>query len=75
MPTEDLVAAEAAWWESILEAHEDAGAADAVIGKYEPPYPGSNDPQDEEENEAYDNGFKRARRDLGDSFKWAQVTE
>ena len=71
MTTEDLAGAEAEWWENILQAHEDAGRADAVIGKYEPPYPGSNDPQDEDENAAYDGGFKRGRNELGDSFKWA----
>lgn len=71
MTTEDLAGAESDWWQNILEDRAADGFQDASRGVYHVPYPDSNDPQDEDENAAYDGGFKRGRNELGDSFKLA----
>jgi len=59
------------WWDTMLEGRTDDGRRDADEGKFDPPYPGSDDPQDEDENGAYERGFKQRRKELGDAFKWA----
>ena len=58
------------WWEQILEKHHAAGVADAQNGRYELPHPDDNDPQDQDENDAYCCGWRDERRRLGDEFKW-----
>lgn len=59
------------WWRKLLSDHTANGISDANNGVFEWPYPDdSNDPQSEDENLAYKNGFDNRRRELGDSFKW-----
>ncbi len=57
-------------WLLLLNARYAAGWLDAEAGMYDPPYPGSDDPQELDENRAYKQGFDRSRKELGDSFKW-----
>ena len=59
------------WWDEMLESRREDGRRDAEQGKHEPPYPGSGDPQDEDENAAYDDGWHQRRKELGDAFQWA----
>ena len=58
------------WWQQQLAEDRAAGIADASNGVYNPPYPGSGDPGDEDENHAYNVGFQRRRRELGSKFEW-----
>lgn len=67
MPTDNA----AYWWEEMLNEREDDGRSDAGKGVFEPPHPGSDDPQDEAENWAYEIGWNDQRKELGDAFKWA----
>ncbi len=50
------------WWSELLRQREDDGVRDADLRSPDIPYPGSSDPQDEAENEAYMRGFKRRRK-------------
>lgn len=58
------------WWTQLINDHKNDGKAAADNGVYDPPYPGSEDPQDEIENLAYDKGFNERRSELGVNFKW-----
>jgi hypothetical protein len=59
------------WWIEMLSFRDKQGAEDADRGSFSPPYPGSEDPQDTDENAAYRSGFDRRRKELGASFCWA----
>jgi hypothetical protein len=59
------------WWADLLKENFEQGQKDADKGMFDPPYPGSDDPQDETENTAYADGFSARRKELGESFKWA----
>jgi hypothetical protein len=59
------------WWDGIFAECANDGARDAENGRFIPPYPGSDDPQDLDLNAAYEFGFKQRRKELGDAFKWA----
>lgn len=58
------------WWDELLAERFRDGQRDAEHGRFESPYPGSQDPQDEDENLAYRRGFDQRRRELGDAFRW-----
>ncbi len=47
------------------------GAKDAEKGMADLPYPHTEDPQDQDCNEAYRQGFNRKRKEMGDKFRWA----
>lgn len=59
------------WWDGLLAASANEGMRDADIGRFEPPYQGSDDPQDSDLNAAYEFGFKQRRKELGNAFRWA----
>lgn len=59
------------WWENLMLERIIGGENDAKKGVYEPPHPGSHDPQDVDENSAYTAGFESMRAKLGKRFKWA----
>lgn len=59
------------WWDALLAEIASQARADANLGVYEPPYPVSDDPTDEEENYIYKREFNKRRKELGDKFKWA----
>lgn len=59
------------WWEKLLAGHREDGAENAEHGVFDPPYPCSCDPTDQDENYAYELGWKRRRKELGTRFKWA----
>lgn len=61
------------WWDAMLAGHAADGRRDADRGVFEPPYPccAAADPQDEDENEAYERAWHQRRKELGDAFKWA----
>ena len=58
------------WWRDNLQYRKDQGKKDADKGAYNPPWPFEHDPQNEDENEAYKDGFMARRRELGDKFEW-----
>lgn len=58
------------WWNKLLNERFADGRRDAERGRCELPYPGSQDPQDEDENLAYRRGFDARRQELGDKFRW-----
>ena len=58
------------WWQDNLENYKSDGRFDAEAGFYNPPHSDSDDPQDQDENEAYKKGFIERRKELGDAFKW-----
>ena len=60
------------WYSEMLKQRENDGAADAEKGRFNWPYPASDDPNDEDENLAYSRGFDRRRRELGDKFEWCK---
>lgn len=47
------------------------GIKDAEKGVYNPPHSSDDDPQDQQENHAYKEGFEARRKELGGRFKWA----
>lgn len=57
-------------WDDVLADREADGRADAERGVFEPPYPGSPDPQDMDEHDAYRAGWFARRKELGDAFAW-----
>jgi hypothetical protein len=59
------------WWEELLDERQADGRSDAGKGVFDPPHPGSDDPQDDMENHAYESGWRQRRKELGESFKWA----
>jgi hypothetical protein len=60
------------WWAAILADRTADGRRDAERGQYDLPYPGvEEDPQYEDENEAYKIGWHQRRKELGDAFQWA----
>lgn len=59
------------WWERLMDCYKSEGGKDAEFGVFEPPNPGSDDPQDDAENAAYKRGFDERRKELGDKFEWA----
>jgi len=59
------------WWESMLDECRRDGSADADNGVFDLPYPGSDDPEDEDYNHAYKEGFDTRRKELGDKFEWS----
>ena len=59
------------WWDNIMDGVKKEGAEHAEIGVFYPPYPGSDDPEDEDYNRAYQEGFNARRKELGDKFQWA----
>jgi coenzyme F420-reducing hydrogenase beta subunit len=59
------------WWEDLLEERRKDGAIDAEAGTvYFPHSQESEDPQDMDENEAYSEGWRKRREELGDKFEW-----
>ena len=58
------------WWTEILDLYRKDGAISADKGEFDAPYPGSEDPEDQEANWAYKQGFNQRRKELGDKFKW-----
>lgn len=58
------------WYGTMLEERTNDGRRDADEGTFDPPYHGSDDPQDEDENAAYERGFQQRRKELGDAFQW-----
>jgi hypothetical protein len=58
------------WWQNELAADRAAGRSDADKGVYNPPYPGSDDPGDQDQNSAYHEGFQARRHELGSKFEW-----
>lgn len=60
------------WWEKQLKEYEQDGRRDADKGIWSPPYPGSEAPDDEFQNEAYRLGFNDRRKELGKKFRWRQ---
>lgn len=61
-------------WDEMLRARHQEGADDAALGIYDPPYPSSDDPQDSDERDAYRDGWKTKRCELGAAFRWSDVT-
>ena len=59
------------WWLGLLEAHEADGRRDAEHGIFDPPYPGSEEPDEADENHAYKRGFDQQRKEMGEGFRWA----
>ena len=60
------------WWATMLAERTADGRSDAERGQYDLPYPGvEEDPQYEDENEAYKIGWRKRRKELGDAFQWA----
>lgn len=57
-------------WAKLMAEHEQDGARDAERGYIDFPYPGSDDPQEQDENRAYQRGFNRRRKELGEMFEW-----
>ena len=55
----------------MLKERRQDGKKDADRGLFNPPYPGSDDAQDQEENWAYKEGFNSRRKELGPRFNWA----
>ncbi len=55
----------------LLDQRTEDGARDASLGVFLPPYPCSDDPQDDAENAAYEKGWRTKRSELRDSFRWA----
>lgn len=58
------------WWKKQIAEYEQDGMRDAEKGTYRPPYPGTDDPSDEEMNLVYKRGFMKRRKELGDKFEW-----
>ena len=58
------------WWDDLLAERKRDGCSAAETGIYDPPYPNSDDPQDEAENAAYKQGFQQRRKELGEAFKF-----
>lgn len=58
------------WWLKLLASRKEEGANDARNGCYRPPYGGSLESMEQDEDEAYRMGWKQARAELGDKFKW-----
>ena len=58
------------WWTKMLKERYDDGWRDAELGVFEPPYPNSDDPQDQDENFEYEKGFHDKRVKLGKDFQW-----
>jgi len=58
------------WWESLLEQYRRDGASDADYGVFDLPY-FQDDPEGEEYNHAYIEGFRKRRKELGEKFKWS----
>ncbi|HSH42967.1 MAG TPA: hypothetical protein VK973_12655 [Arenicellales bacterium] len=58
------------WWVLLLKEYRADGQRDADRGRYNPPYPGSDDPEDACVNEAYRRGFYDRRSVLGNAFEW-----
>ncbi len=57
------------WWDDLLKNREDQGRDDAGRGVFHVPYVDA-DPQDQDENEAYEKGWWARRKELGEKFKW-----
>lgn len=58
------------WWERQRAEFKQDGRNDADRGLFRLPYPGTDDPSDEESNIAYQRGFMERRKELGDKFEW-----
>ena len=58
------------WYDDMLNVRLHDGMRDAELGTFDPPYPGSDDPQEQDENRAYQQGFNQRRKELGDKFEW-----
>lgn len=58
------------WWKKHLAEYEADGRADAQRGVFNDPWPDWDDPQSQDEREAYAKGFRDERKRLGDKFKW-----
>ena len=58
------------WWEVLLAQRMADGMTGANEGNFDPPYPGSDDPQEQDENRAYWRGFMKRRKELGSEFRW-----
>lgn len=52
------------WWCGLLRQRHEDGRSDAEKDIFDMPYPGSEDPQDEAENDAYKKGFMEYRREI-----------
>lgn len=60
------------WWERQLREYTAEGREDCELGLFDPPYPNSDDPQDQGANHAYESGWHGRRMQLGEKFKWRQ---
>ena len=58
------------WYDQQLAEYKEDGRKDADKGLYRPPYPGTDDPTDEDLNDIYKAGFMERRWELGDKFEW-----
>jgi hypothetical protein len=60
------------WWKKNLDDYYQMGRKDADKGLIDYPHAyDDSDPQYMDENQAYKEGFKDRRRELGNKFKWA----
>lgn len=59
------------WYDNMIVEYERDGAADAEKGVFNLPYP-FQEPENENENWAYEKGFKERRQQLGDKFSWGK---
>lgn len=60
------------WWLDNLEDYRNDGRKHAEQGVYSPPHaePEYVDPQDQDENAAYSEGWWARRKELGNAFRW-----
>lgn len=59
------------WWAVHLDEFTRDGRSDAGRGVFDPPHTTcSDEPQYQDENHAYELGFKARRLELGDTFRW-----
>jgi hypothetical protein len=61
------------WWTKMLDERKADGRRDAMKGVINRPYRSDDDPQNADENEAYNEGWWATRNELGDKFEWAEA--
>ncbi len=52
------------WWQQNLRAYFIDGQEDAEDGVFDPPWPGGDDPQEVDENYAYQRGWDSKQKEL-----------
>lgn len=61
------------WWIQNLNDYRQSGGKDAELGEFRLPHDiTDDDPQNLDENMAYEEGFMHRRKELGDKFKWSE---